>query len=301
MSTPPVDPWSGDYSVPHGFGFPAYPQGGDPYRDPLVPPPNSGFDGWMARVREVIARSWRSIGLILLVTTALPNIVGQLVAFAVGFVAFSPGQQLNVPRAGLTAGAIVAGVGFAIVVSALTALGWAACIWAITQEATGQPVTLGAAIAGGARRALAMWGWYLLSGLLVVLGLIACVIPGLYFAVAVSLFSFVVMYERGTNPISRSFSLVNGSFGAALGRVLLLAVAAIGLNLLTSCVTGVLSTGIGLAGRQAVTGVISALVEVVIDLVLLAGLLVTYTQLRSRTEPVGTGQLWAAVNAPTSL
>ena len=56
-----------------------------------------------------------------------------------------------------------------------------------------------------------------------VLGLLLCIVPGLYLAVAAaSLFSLVVMYE-GRGGIGRSFALVHSGFGAALGRFGLLA------------------------------------------------------------------------------
>jgi hypothetical protein len=308
-----MDPWSygsdvpdRGYQVPPGFGYPGYPGAGyDPANDPLVPPPDTFFDGWTNRVQSVLKRSWRTVVLILLVTLAAPQIVLQILEAAAGStLALVPGT---------TGGRLVLGFGAAtwIVIIVLTvgfslvgALGWASAIWAVTQEAAGQQVTLTAALQGGLRRALPMWGWYLASSLLIGVGIILCILPGLYFATAVSLFSFVVMYERGTAAIGRSFRLVNKSFGAVLGRVALLAVIYVAVSLAIGCVFGLaLGLGSGLTGgavgsaSSLVFGSISALVSVPLQTLLLVGLLVTYTQMRAKEEPLSTQHLWAAVNA----
>jgi hypothetical protein len=93
-----------------------------------------------------------------------------------------------------------------------------------------------------------MWGWSIVSVVMIFVGLILCVVPGLYFMVALSLFSFAVIFERGTVQIGRSFQLVNNNFGAALGRVALLSRMYIVISLVVSCISGVI---IGVLGMSA--------------------------------------------------
>jgi hypothetical protein len=145
---------------------------------------------------------------------------------------------------------------------------------------------------------LPMFGWYVLFTAMFAIGLILCILPGLYLAVAGCLFSFVVIFERGRNPMGRSFSLVHKSFGAVLGRVGLLALFMLGVY----CVVGLCVGGLAIGGGEVsataslVGDVVSALVGVPVYTVLLVGLLLTYTQVRARQEPVSTASLWAAAN-----
>lgn len=277
--------------------------------DPLVPP-GSGLTPLYERLTATLARSWRTLGGIILLTFALPQVVSGLVGLALGFGIGLGALQFTSDDA-LGAGALaVAGLVallLQIAVLFINAIGWGAGIWAVTQEAAGQPASIGDALRAGLRRSGPMFGWYLLFWLMVVGGLIACILPGIYLFVAGSLFSFVVIYERGRGGIGRSFGLVNRQFGAALGRVLLLMLTYLVVNLAVSCLLGVVSGGASFAapvgdslevaaGVQVVITLVEAAVAVPLTMVMLVGLLLTYTQLRAREEQISTGHLWAAAN-----
>lgn len=238
--------------------------------------------------------------LIFLLTFALPQI-GQSVLtnlLVPGALAtpLSPVDSLGTEeRAAFTAGALIFLLVTVVVTVLVSALGWAAGIWTVTQNAADQPADLASAFAAAFRRVGPMSGWYLLYALMVGVGLVACVLPGLYLAVAGSLFSFVVVFERGRNPIGRSFWLVHKAFGQVLGRVALLAVAALGVSCVVGLCTGAAGAAIGEAGIW-LGDIVTALLVVPIAAVALVGLLLTYTQARAGQEPVSTAALWAAAN-----
>jgi len=317
MTYPPQDPYGQPsphgqpdepvpqygYQVPGGFGV-AEPAYSGP--DPLVPPPGSGISGWFEWVRATLARSWRLLGLILLVTVAAPQIVVAVIGFAVGQAISPDAVDVVWPVEGPEfAVGLALGVLVVILATAFAnALGWAAGIWAVTQQAAGRYVTLPEALRRGLARALPMFGWLVLTGLMIGVGLILCIVPGLYAAVATSLFAFLVMYERGTGPIGRSFSLVHSAFGAVLGRVVPLVLSVIIINFLVSCVFGAVTAAAagavgvaGVSGLQLVGEVVAALIGAGLEAVLLVGLLITYTQVRAGREPLSTPALVAAVSA----
>lgn len=94
--------------------------------------------------------------------------------------------------------------------------------WALTQEAsTGQPANLGRAFTYGFKRAMALFPWTVLAAAAFAVGSFCLFLPGLYLAFGFSMFGFVAIFERGRNPVSRSFSLTHNSatIGPTLGRV----------------------------------------------------------------------------------
>jgi hypothetical protein len=139
----------------------------------------------------------------------------------------------------------------------------------------------------GVRRAPGLWLWSLLSGLIVLAGFCFCLLPGIYFAFALSLVGPVFLFER-RNPIGRSFGLFHNRFGMVLGRLALLAAVVIAASLAASMVgqLGLLATGSGLSGSvslsvgNALAYSVSALLAVPVAMVQLAALLATYAEQR---------------------
>lgn len=260
------------YEVPAEFG----PAAVDQANDPLVPPPGSGLTGWFDRLIGTLRRSWRPLGLILALTVALPQAVSAVVNAA----------------AGVDGGPLLLTLVLSLATGAAGAIGWGAGIWVVTQGATGQPANVGEALRAGLRRGLPMWGYVIGAGVLIGVGLVLFVLPGLYLTVALSLFSYVVIFERGTGPIRRSLSLVNSAFWSVLGKVALLAVVGIvGIGF------GVVTTAIGSRVLLLVGDLVNAALAVPVYAIVLVGLLVAYTQTRSRAEPLSTRDLWAAANS----
>jgi hypothetical protein len=129
---------------------------------------------------------------------------------------------------------VLAALGTVVVSGFLTGVAQAAVVWAVTRQAAGRPAPIGASLLYGLRNGARLWGWSLLYGLMVLAGTCACFLPGLYFALAGCLYIPVALYRRGMNPISTSFSLINSSFWAALGRMALLLLMVYGVDVVLS-------------------------------------------------------------------
>jgi hypothetical protein len=272
--------------------------------DPLVPPAGADLGEWNRRFSNTWRRSWRTLARIFLLTFAAPQVAAVVIVeqYAPGVAAVAGGLPLPATEVGAGVGIGLAAIGLTVLVMLAVlltnAVGWAAGIWAVTQGAAGLPVSAGDALRAGLNRVWPMFGNYLLYLLLVIAGALACLVPGLYVAFAAALFSFVVVYERGRNPLVRSVSLVHRGLGVAAGRILLLFV----LALLAQFAVGVVSGVAGMAptetsaGQPVPAAVLDSLVGVPVSMALLVGLLLTYTQLRARDEHLTTGALWAAAN-----
>jgi hypothetical protein len=300
--------------------------------DPLVPAPESRFEGWWTLVIATFKRSAWTLILIFALTWALPSIVLIVAGGATGAVLAPNPLTIAGERGGVrwnqgaVAGLVLAIVIFLFVTTLLIALGWGAGIHAIVQAAAGHRVSLAAAFRAGLRRLLPMWGWSVLAVLIIAVGVVFCVVPGLYFLLALSLFSFAVMFERNWNHLGRSIGLVNDNFGAAIGRVALLFGGYLVVSIVVSCVVGVLAgllsavlgtpnvstfdangeapidiSGSSSLGVSLVADILSTLLQQAVALPLLSfllvGLMITYTQLRSNRAPLSTPQLLAEVNA----
>lgn len=308
MTTPGQDssqPVPADgYAVPPHSSY----QGGGGHKEPewgpLVPPPQGGLSALWHRLTETLQRSGRTVAQILLLTVGLPQIAGGI--WVELFTTRLPGGtepptwsdgQLATAMGGWAVFMLL----WTLVTVWLSAWGWAASIVAITEQAVGAELTVGRALRLGARRMWSMTGWYLLYGLMVLLGLGCLVVPGLYLMVAGGLFSLVVIYE-GQGGIGRSFALVHSAFGAALGRIGL-----VWLFLFSAyCVLGTCLSGLGFststsASFRVVGDVIGSLVGVLLLPVVVIGLLLTYTQLRARSEPLTTDQLVSAARQVTGV
>ncbi|SBT52243.1 hypothetical protein [Micromonospora narathiwatensis] len=273
--------------------------------DPLVTPPYAGVGAWFARCSAAVRRGWRPLLPIMLLTQAVPAAVMSILSAT-----FAPPDQLVAGPDG----AMVLPAGYfpdfftfyGVIIAAsllfgpLQSTGWAAGSWVITRQAAGEPVGVGAALRYGLRRALGLWGWTLLATLLFSVGLCFCVLPGIYVVFAVALAGPVYLFER-ENPIGRSFQIFHRRFGMVLGRVALVAVAAIGGALVGAVLEmiGQFSFGThpmdapGTAAGVVAVAVLSALLVTPAYLAQLVGLLVTYAEQRAQEGPVNTAQLAA--------
>ncbi|GIG58617.1 hypothetical protein Lfu02_29890 [Longispora fulva] len=263
---------------------------GQPTDDPLVPDPAAGFGGWYDRVVGVIRRSWKSLLTIAAVTIAAPTVVLSVL----GSASYTqPMGDATYDSANFHPWAALLSFVVWIVSAYLGSLGAAAGVWAITQEASGRPVTLGAALRFGRTRALPVWGWQILTSILIVLGLCLCLVGSIYFAVACALVTPVVVYERSPG-IPRSFKLTHARFGHTLSRLVPLALVVLALSCCLGAPGSLSSSISGDAFRfvaEVGSGLWSAVVALPIFVLVLAGTVVTYADLRSRETPLSTDQL----------
>jgi hypothetical protein len=304
-SVPPQDgvPTDG-YQVPE----PGTPFGGPPVVDPLTPGQYPSFDGWARRTVGVVRRAFRP-GLAILAATALlpAAVAGGLGIFLQRYTGRYQGrQQLTQQESYHLLTGLAGYAGLLLVLSALTAylssVGWVACLRLMAEQAAGRPTSVGDCLRYGVRRGLPLWGWYLLAELVFMVGLCACVVPGIYLALALSMIAPIVAFEREEPAFTRSFRLVHSNFWPTVGRLLVLFLAVGIFQYLVSCVLGAV-TGLGVLSVPAhqpgvvalvVNAVLNALVGLPVMLVEIAGLLVTYAELRGRQEPLTSADLAAA-------
>jgi hypothetical protein len=309
---PPLPPPSygapaGGYSVPPQYPPPPqFPGGvGGGAGDPLVLPPGVMFGAWFAKVQEIARRSWRSVLIITGVGIAGPYALLNLIETVTRVSSyFGPGAVTKASDFANAMGSLLFGlfitVVFAIGASFVAAAGWAAGVWALVQEAaTGRPANVAEAFRYGMRRAASLWLWTILVGLLTFVGICLCILPGVYVAFATSLFGMVAIFERGQNPIARSFRLTHANFGATLGRIAVLFGLYFVYALVLGVIFGVIQAGVAFGSHgsftfNVVSGILSA-VETMLTApayaFILIGLLPTYAELRAREAPLSTAQL----------
>jgi hypothetical protein len=116
---------------------------------------------------------------------------------------------------------------FALVV--LQPIGVAAVLHIIMEEYAGKRPTIGQAFAFAFTRFLPLLGTSIIVGIIVVIGFMLCVAPGVYFLVSYIFVSQVVVLEKmsGGAAMSRSMKLIEGHRGRVFGAVLLIWVASL--------------------------------------------------------------------------
>ncbi|MBM0234200.1 hypothetical protein JNW91_21550 [Micromonospora sp. STR1_7] len=296
----PRQPWYPGAPVgwyPPGHGF-------DP-NDALVTPPGAGIGNWFTRCGGALRRGWRLLVPIMVLTQVLPAAVLSVISLGVDPSAGWAAQVEADPPSGLPETFVTDLVSLlavlivgSLLIGLMQAVGWAAGSWVITRQAAGEPVGLGPALRYGARRALGLWGWTLLTSLLIGVGLCFCVLPGIYLAFALSMTGPVYLFER-QNPIGRSFRMFHDRLGLLLGRVALVVAAVIVASVIPSVLESIVSAPLGpdplaspgtAVGIVAVIGV-SALLALPAHLAQLIGLLVTYAEQRAHEAPVNSARL----------
>lgn len=286
-------PW---YPGPPASGW--YPPGLDP-ADRLVTPPGAGLGAWFDRCVGAVRRGWRLLLPILLLTQVLPAAVLSVLSLGLDPTAkwetTAVEESTSLPDTFFTdlATMFLVLIGGSLLIGLVQAVGWAAGTWVITRQAVGEPVSLGEALRYGLRRALGLWGWTLLIGVIVGLGVCFCVLPGIYLAFALSMAGPVYLFER-ENPIGRSFRMFHDRLGLLLGRVALVAAALIVGTVVAGVLEGVGSAPFGadpLATPGSAIGVVlviavGAVLALPVHLAQLVGLLVTYAEQRAHEGPV---------------
>jgi hypothetical protein len=288
---PYAGPWVPPQAPPWG------PPGGYP-QDPLISP---DYSGWWQRGLTVAKLAWRQI-------VVLQAIVGVL-TFTVQTAAASwqSFALRDIDRASAAGedpdlGALFAGTGLVLLASVVvTLVGMVATLAAVRiviEAATGAQPDLGAALSGAVRRLFPLLGWGILTGLLVVLGLCACIVPGLYFAAVLLVLAPVVALERG-NAIGRCFKLFHGDFGASLARTATIFGIVVGASVVGGIVGAIASvaappetasTGalIAAAAVSSAFGVVvGGAVRVLVDPLTVAA----YADMRARIEPLSSAVL----------
>jgi hypothetical protein len=281
-----------------------------PAEDPLVTPPGVGVNGWFQRIGGTLKRSWKSLVLVFAITFLLPTVVlavAGVLAAATFLVPFQK-ELMDASGAGrephfqfdikITAGVVVIGVVVVIALLFLQFAGYAAAAHTTTREAAGLPVTLGESLGYGFRRCAGLLGWNLVTILLIMLGTLACLLPGIYVAAATALVGPVYLFER-QRPIARSFEIFHRNLGRILGRLALVVVIFYGGSIVIGIVQGIANAALGstdptvaLPGAIGVS-VFGAILRLPLTIFLIIGILLTYAEQRGHEAPATSASLAA--------
>jgi hypothetical protein len=128
--------------------------------------------------------------------------------------------QLALPTMALRSGAFLLLIPMII----LGPIGSAAILHVITQEYLGQPVSMAGAFRFALSRFLPLLGTSILAGLGIMIGMMACCIPGIYLLIIWAFMSQIVVMENlsGSNALGRSKGLVEGYFWNVFGLLFVL-------------------------------------------------------------------------------
>ncbi len=314
----PVPPAGAGYPAAPGSGYTAPPPaapggwgsapGGWTAPDPLTGTPDGDVGEWVRRTVAVCRRSFGPSLALLAGTYVVPLVliaaITATISDRLGSLSVQPNP--NDPMQPLRDMVSTVGSWYgllllvAVAAGYFQAVGWVASLRVMAQDAAGAPRDLGSALRFGLRRGLPLWGWYIVVYLCVMVGLCACILPGVYLGLAMSLIAPIAVFERSQPAITRSFRLMHSRFWPSVGRLLLLAVVVGGygfvVNLVLSTVGGTagLSAGQGSSPGFAVAFIVQLLESALFlpaSVVGVAGILALYGELRARERPVSAGEL----------
>lgn len=300
----PAFPPPDGYSVPTPAGVPQN-------FDPLISP---DYAGWWGRATALVKRGWRTLALVQGVGAVLSFVVQAPVGVYAAFVTRDLSEELTksgdsgeVPD--LTGLFKVAGISLSVNVlqSLISAAVTIAAIYVCVSVAVSRPPAVGPALGIAARRAFPVIGWSVIGGLLVVVGVFACLLPAFYVYAVIVILPAVVIFER-TNAVGRCFRLFHADLGAAAAR----AATIVGLAIGAASVAGVLSMIVNAAASSLIDGDAAIVVGSVISTglgvlaaaavaILAAPLILTaYADLRARYEPLTTEVLATELAIPVA-
>jgi hypothetical protein len=276
-----------------------------PGHDPLI---SADYSGWWQRTIAIVKAGWPQLAAVQAIGVAVQVLlqVPLLVYVSTQSQQFAIDSQ-NTTTPDLTP--IFGALGFTfliafagIVVGAIITI--ATMQMSVSIAAGGQP-RLGPALSAAARRAFPLIGWQLLAGLIMLVGLCACVLPLFYFLAVFTVLPGVVAFER-TNAISRCFRLFHGNFGVAASRVATI----IGISIAAGVFATIIAQIVGAGGggfsfsttvtpestsaifvASAVSAIIGAIIDRGVAIVTGPLTLTAYADMRARVEPLTTQTL----------
>ena len=238
---------------------------------------------------KIFGRHWRTLVACVLVPTVPIQIVSVLVVLSIAPEQFDLSSGTTSPSEG-TDGAEIAGVLVVRLLEVLASiLAWAACFKAVADGYLGREASVGTSLRFGLPKIPRLFGLSIVAGVLIVIGLILIIIPGLVLMTFLSLAVPALLFERiGVfGSIGRSFELVSGRFWS----ILLLMIVTIMALLVVSFVFGLLLGGIGVAVAEdseavgaAVTFVAAVIATAITTPIFAAIISVLYFDQRVRKE-----------------
>ena len=179
-----------------------------------------------------------------------------------------------------------------VIAPALTALsvitntaGLGALVVAVSARHTGHEITIGEAYSAlVTSRFMTLVATYVVYVVVVTLGLVLAIVPGIYFMVRFAFFApAVVLEQRGIGgALSRSSDLVRGHWGRVFGVGLLVFI-------LSVVVEGLLSAVFGVSHSPRAANALAVIAGLLVQPVAVSALVLLYYDLRLRKEgPIGT-------------
>jgi hypothetical protein len=285
-------------------------QGPDP-NDPLVNPAYAGIGGWFGRITAMFQRSWKSMTAVFAITQLLPTVVLSVLGVLAAAIVLRPWQEAMLEASvsgeqpeydfdpALVLGFAGAAVVLVLLLIVLQTAGYAAATYVVTREAAGASVPLGEALRYGFRRCPGLFGWLFVTGLLVLAGALACILPAFYVYAATALVGPIYLFER-RSPIGRSFTIFNNNLGRILGRLAMILLIVIGGSIAVSTVENIMTFAVNSSGAadaalvgSAVIAGLGAVLGLPFTMFQFVGVLLTYTEQRGYEGPAATGALAA--------
>lgn len=151
----------------------------------------------------------------------------------------------------------------------------AAIIWTVANEYLGKRVEAKEGFQIGMKRLMALIGTNILAGLVIMIGLICLVIPGIYFALKYFLTTQTVVFEEqsGQDAMRRSGELMKGNMGNAFVLALVIGI----IHFLVNLVSGFIPVPV-------VGAIVGSLVDTVLFVFGTAALVVFYFSCRCKAE-----------------
>ena len=239
--------------------------------DPLTP---TNFSGWFERIIGVVRRSFAKLVIIQIGVAVVSTIVPARIT-AIGLSLVGGEYSSSGFRVGLTLGLTLL---IFLIQLPITLCAQIASFFIAILDAAGEPARVGTALRLAARPTLPLLGWSLVAGIMMMVGLLLFLIPGIYLAIVfyASLIGVVAIEHKG---IGRTFGLVNQRFWPTAGRILF--------AFLIFFIYSVVAIGItyALGPDSIAASVLSWISSILLGLGAVAVSVVTYTELRFHENP----------------
>lgn len=248
----------------------------------------------VAEILDTAFRLWRrnfgtlvSITAVVYVPLAVVEVVLAAVLAGVGVAVQAAGPGA-VPGRGIAAAAFGGTLLLTAVAAIAVALVYAALAVAVSRYYLGRTVTVGDAYACVMPRLGSLLATWLLVFVVVAIGAMLCVIPGIYLAVVLAFaWPLVVLEDRSpTDAMSRSAELVRGYWGRVFVTMLLLSLIVVVIQWAITAPVNLIGQAVfgGGALSLGVAQLVSVLVQMIVLPLSVTGLVVLYYDLRVRKE-----------------
>jgi hypothetical protein len=264
---------------------------------------STDLSSWFSKVFAGMRRSWKSLLVYQLIALVPSMLIGiALRDFNNQFASKSPNGPFTLGR-GLLVLTLVSSLTSIVIYAVFTAA--SAHVLALDavaeRQGSASRVRWQDGLRFGLSRVLPMLGWSIATGLLVIVGYVFCLLPGIYFAVVFyGTLTGVVAFERPSSVVNRCFELMKGNWWEIFARFLLVGVA----RAIVSFGVGLLSGGFSLAARRSRASsfgsiIASKVTNVPFTMFVSVAAVVTYAELRRKLEPISSAQLAAESAIPS--